>query len=258
MKTIILAGGLGTRIAEETESKPKPMVLIDDKPIIWHLMNIFSNQGFNHFAIALGYRGEAIKSWLRDLHEFDGSIQIETGTGKVTRLNKNSSVDWNVAAIETGLTTQTGGRIEKCMRLFPSERVMVTYGDGLGNVNLNNLIKFHEEQGKLATVTAVRPPARFGHIVLDDKLVSHFGEKNQMDAGWINGGFFVLEPEVINYILADDEAFETGALVRLVKEGQLSAYRHEGFWQPMDTLRERNELANLAKSPKRVWLNIKP
>ncbi len=258
MKTIILAGGLGTRISEETESKPKPMVLIDDKPIIWHLMNIFSSQGFNDFAIALGYRGEVIKRWLRDLHELDGSIQVETGTGKVTRLNQSSTIDWKVAAIETGLSTQTGGRIKKCMGRFPNERVIVTYGDGLGNVNIGNLIRFHEKQGKLATVTAVRPPARFGHLVLEDKLVSHFGEKNQMDAGWINGGFFVLEPEVAKYILADDEPFETGALVRLVKEGQLSAYRHEGFWQPMDTLRERNELANLAKSPKPVWLSIAP
>ena len=257
MKTIILAGGLGTRISEETENKPKPMVLIDENPIIWHLMNIYAQQGFSEFAIALGYRGDVIKRWLRDLHELAGSISVEISSGEVNRLDViGSHLNWKVMAIETGSETQTGGRIKQCMQRFPGERVMVTYGDGLGNVNLNKLLEFHKSQNRLATVTAVRPPARFGHMEIKNSTVSHFGEKNQMDAGWINGGFFVLEPEVIDYIESNEEPFETGALARLVKMGQLSAYCHNGFWQPMDTLREKNELTKLAKSSNRVWLNI--
>ncbi len=256
MKTIILAGGLGTRISEETQDKPKPMVMLDDKPIIWHLMNIYASQGHKDFVIACGYRGDVIKRWLKDLHDLDGDIEIDLASGKATRFEEATNIDWKVAAIDTGLKTQTGGRIKKCMQLYPTETFMVAYGDGLGSINIGKLLEFHRRQGRLATVTAVRPPARFGHMELSDDSVLHFGEKNQMDAGWINGGFFVLEPSVINYIHDENEPFETGALVRLVKEGQLSAFKHEGFWQPMDTLRERNELANLAKEDKPVWLSF--
>ena len=231
MKTIILAGGLGTRISEETETKPKPMVMLDDKPIIWHLMNIYAKQGFTDFIIATGYLGHVIHEWVDKLQS-----------------------PWSVKALDTGRDTMTGGRIRQCMEALGRERVLATYGDGLGNVDLNSLINFHEHQGRIATVTAVRPPARFGVLEASNGLVTHFGEKRQADAGWINGGFFVLEPEVLKYIRDDSEPFETGALPRLVADSQLSAYQHAGFWQPMDTLREKNELSEIAKLETPHWL----
>lgn len=254
MKVVILAGGLGTRLTEETESKPKPMVLIDDKPILWHLMNIFSIQGYNEFVLALGYRSDVIKRWLLDLNELDGNITIDTATKKVAHLDTNVQYSWNVTALETGLNTQTGGRIAQCMNAFPGERIIATYGDGLANVSIKKLIAFHESHGKLATVTAVRPPARFGYMHIENDEVVHFGEKNQSDAGWINGGFFVLEPEVAALVANDMEPFELGALPRLVEKNQLMAYYHSDFWQPMDTLREKQELARLAKATNPPWL----
>lgn len=231
MKVIILAGGLGTRISEETSDKPKPMVLLDDKPIIWHLMSIFAIQGFNEFVIAAGYKSEVIDAW-------------------VNKLNNS----WKVSVVDTGLETQTGGRIARCMKLFPTESMMVTYGDGLGNVNLRNLIDFHSHHGKKATVTAVRPPARFGVLQSENGVVKHFGEKNQADAGWINGGFFVLEPGVASYVDSDREPFETGALPRLVEEEELMSFHHGGFWQPMDTLREKQELVRYTQKKNFPWL----
>ena len=231
MKAIILAGGLGTRISEETETKPKPMVLLDDKPIIWHLMNTFANQGFTEFVIATGYLGNVIHDWVEKLNS-----------------------PWNIEAIDTGSETMTGGRIRKCMESIGQERVFVTYGDGLANINLEKLLNFHLHQDRLATVTAVRPPARFGVLESDNGLVTHFGEKRQADAGWINGGFFVLEPSVIEELHSNNEPFETGALPRLVKENQLMAYHHEGFWQPMDTLREKQELARYSEEVPPPWL----
>ena len=254
MKIIILAGGLGTRISEETENKPKPMVLIDDKPILWHLMNIFSLQGYSEFVLALGYRSDVIKRWLLDLNDLSGDIEIDTLGKKVIHLGKSRELSWRVTAIETGLNTQTGGRIAQCMRMFPGERVIATYGDGLANVNVEKLIQFHESHGKKATVTAVRPPARFGHMEFDGNAVIHFGEKNQSDAGWINGGFFVLEPEVESYIQGNSEPFESGALPSLVQEGELMAYYHDDFWQPMDTLREKQELTKLSQQTIPPWL----
>ena len=233
MKVIILAGGLGTRISEETETKPKPMVLLDDKPIIWHLMNIYATQGYDDFIIATGYKGEVISDWVD------------------TTLNEK----WKVKAFDTGPNTMTAGRIKKCMDLVPGERVMVTYGDGLGNVNIKKLINFHEVKGRKATVTAVRPPARFGVLETDDGLVKHFGEKNQADAGWINGGFFVLESDVANMISSDSDLFETNTLPALTEMNQLAAYGHEGFWQPMDTLREREILASYAQDSNPIWLD---
>jgi glucose-1-phosphate cytidylyltransferase len=232
MKVIILAGGLGTRISEETETKPKPMVLLDDKPIIWHLMNIYAIQGFNEFIIATGYKGEVIHNWV----------------------NKELKEKWDVTPLDTGAETMTGGRIRKCMELVPGERVMVTYGDGLGNVNIKKLIEFHEQKNKLVTVTAVRPPARFGVLETEDGLVKHFGEKNQADAGWINGGFFVLESNIAKMINSDLELFETNTLPFLTEMNQLAAYSHEGFWQPMDTLREKQILAQCATKTTPDWL----
>ena len=172
---------------------------------------------------------------------------------KIEKLNSN---DWKVTALETGLDSQTGGRVSKILTFLKNERVIVTYGDGLANVNINKLLEFHESHGKLATITAVRPPARFGYLELEDSTVTHFGEKSQLDTGWINGGFFVLEPEVINYIYSDTEPFEVGALPRLAKEKNLKAFMHSGFWQPMDTLRERNDLANMAKLNPPPWLKV--
>ena len=231
MKAIILAGGLGTRISEETSDKPKPMVEISGKPMLWHIMNIFAHQGILEFVIATGYKGEVIKDWIKTIAE-----------------------PWEIRALDTGLNTQTGGRIRECMKSVPGERVFATYGDGLGNVNLKNLIDFHEHQGKLATVTAVRPPARFGVLESENGLVTKFGEKNQADSGWINGGFFVLEPQVSKYVQDFSEPFETGALPRLVSEHELVSYHHNGFWQPVDTLREKLDLEKLALLNPPSWL----
>jgi glucose-1-phosphate cytidylyltransferase len=255
MKVVILAGGLGTRISEETENKPKPMVLIGDKPILWHLMNAFSQQGFDEFVLALGYRSDVIKRWLLDLNELDGDITIDTLNKVVSRLGSQSSNLWRVTALETGLNTQTGGRIARCMRAFPGERVIATYGDGLANIPVKELIKFHEAHGKLATVTAVRPPARFGHLNIEGSQVTHFGEKNQADSGWINGGFFILEPEVSEFITSDQDAFELTALPKLTQMKQLMAYQHDGFWQPMDTLREKQDLTKYAMQSPPPWLS---
>lgn len=256
MKVIILAGGLGTRISEETSDKPKPMVLIDDKPILWHLMNSFAVQGFDEFVLALGYRSDVIKRWLLDLNDLNGNIQIDTLKKNVTHLDQTTELSWKVTALETGLNTQTGGRIAKCMNSLKGGTVIATYGDGLANVPIQKLLEFHKSHGKLATVTAVRPPARFGYLQIDGNQVSHFGEKNQSDAGWINGGFFVLEPEVAKYVFSDDEPFESGALPRLVAENQLMAYHHDGFWQPMDTLREKQELTRFAQQKPPPWLEL--
>jgi glucose-1-phosphate cytidylyltransferase len=254
MKVVILAGGLGTRISEETENKPKPMVLIDDKPIIWHLMNIFSTQGYSEFILALGYRSDVIKRWLVDLNDLDGSIKIDTASGSITKITSTLSTNWTVHALETGLTSLTGERIRQCMEIFAGEKLIVTYGDGLGNISIKSLLDFHSNHGKLATVTAVRPPARFGYMQIENGQVSHFGEKNQADEGWISGGFFVLEPEVISYINNENESFESGAIPRLVSDNQLMAYQHTGFWQPMDTLREKQELTKMAQTSNPPWL----
>lgn len=256
MKVVILAGGLGTRISEETENKPKPMVLIDDKPILWHLMNIFSQQGFNDFVLALGYRSDVIQQWLLDLKEIDGGISVDPKSKTVEHSSNGTQQDWHVTPLETGLNTQTGGRIAQCMKEFPGERIIATYGDGLANISINELLNFHDSHGNLATVTAVRPPARFGHLHIDGDRVTHFGEKNQSDEGWINGGFFVLEPEVSSFVLNDSEPFEVGALPRLAKKGELRAFHHHGFWQPMDTLRERNELAAMALRNPPPWMSV--
>ena len=237
MKIIIIAGGLGTRISEETEDKPKPMVLINDKPIIWHLMNIFSLQGFNEFIISTGYKSEVIEDWVRRNQILDSNSNLM----RITTLN-------------TGLHTQTGGRISEVMKTIPEEEVIATYGDGLANISVKKLLDFHKAHGKLATVTAVRPPARFGYMKIDNNEVTHFGEKNQSDEGWINGGFFVLDPKVTKYIESIDEPFETGALVRLASTSNLMAYHHEGFWQPMDTLREKKGLEIEASLETPAWL----
>ena len=231
MKTIILAGGLGTRISEETENKPKPMVLIDKKPLLWHVMNIYASQGFDDFVIATGYKAEIIENWVSNLNS-----------------------QWRIIPVNTGLHTMTGGRIKQCIERFPEERYFVTYGDGVGNVDLRALLEFHIKNARLATVTAVRPPARFGVLDIENGVVRHFGEKSQTDAGWINGGFFVIESQVKDYIDENSDLFETGPLPKLTRDNQLSAFLHNGFWKPMDTLREKNELQELALSKSPPWL----
>jgi len=231
VKVIILAGGFGTRISEETENKPKPMVLLDNMPIVWHVMNIYATQGFTDFVIATGYRGEVIRDWV-----------------------KNLDTAWRVEALDTGLETQTAGRIRQAFECINEDTCLVTYGDGVGNVNIRELLEFHRHHGRLATVTAVRPPARFGVIQSSNGVVSEFGEKNQADAGWINGGFFVLEKRVLEKIESDSQPFESEVLPRLVHAKQLMAFHHKGFWQPMDTLREKNELATLAKTGTPPWI----
>jgi glucose-1-phosphate cytidylyltransferase len=240
MRVIIIAGGKGTRIMEETAVKPKPMVDINGKPMLWHIMNIFSLQGFNEFIISTGYLHEIIDVWIADSNHF-----------------YNSEGEKFVAqSLYTGEETQTGGRISKIMEQNPGEKFLATYGDGLANVSIKNLIAFHDSKSRLATLTAVRPPARFGYLNIDDGLVTRFGEKNQADEGWINGGFFVLEPEVTNYIESPEEPFETGALHKLTQQDQLSAYQHFNFWQPMDTLREKTDLEILSKLDVPPWLKF--
>ncbi len=231
MKAIILAGGLGTRISEETANKPKPMVEIAGRPILWHLMNIFAQQNVTEFIIATGYKGNVISDWIETLKD-----------------------PWQITALDTGEETQTGGRISECMKTIPGEKVFATYGDGLANIKLKSLLEYHDHQGKIATVTAVRPPARFGVLESQNGLVKRFGEKNQADSGWINGGFFVLEPQVTQFIKHLDEPFESGALPRLVEREELMSYHHNGFWQPMDTLREKQELEKLANQEPPPWL----
>lgn len=233
MKAVILAGGLGTRISEETGDKPKPMVLLAGKPVLWHLMKTFELGNITQFVIAAGYKSEVIKEWVSSL-----------------------KVDWEIDVLDTGLNTQTGGRLKVCMEKLRGERIIATYGDGLANVNIGKLIAFHERQERLATITAVRPPARFGVLKSDSGFVTHFGEKDQTDAGWINGGFFVLESEVRNFIKGDEDPFETGALPKLVADNQLAAFHHEGFWKPMDTLREKLDLEKFAQLPTPPWLEI--
>ena len=230
MKTIILAGGLGTRFSEETENKPKPMILINHQPILWHIMDIYASQGHSDFVIATGYKSEVIEDWIENL-----------------------DTDWKITAIDTGLNTQTGGRIKMCVEKYEDQEFFVTYGDGLGNVNLGNLTHFHNSNRALATVTAVRPPARFGYLELKDGLVTKFGEKNQLNEGWINGGFFLINRVVTNFILNDNEPFETGALPRLTEEGKFNAYQHDGFWLPMDTRNEQQAISQLSKQSPPPW-----
>jgi glucose-1-phosphate cytidylyltransferase len=231
MKLIILAGGYGTRISEETDSKPKPMITIGNKPMLEHIMNMYARFGFEDFVIAAGYRSESIFDWVK---------QFKT--------------KYNIDVLDTGLDTHTGGRIKQCMNFIGKRRVFVTYGDGLGNVNITNLLEFHAVHGKLATVTAVRPPARFGQLTLEGNKVTEFGEKQHSDGGWINGGFFVLEPAVHDWVENDLDAFESITLPRLAKSDELRAFQHDGFWQPMDTLREKNELEKLWSTGNPPWM----
>jgi glucose-1-phosphate cytidylyltransferase len=241
MKTVILAGGLGTRLSEETSARPKPMVEIGGMPILWHIMKIYGDAGFNEFVIALGYKAEVIKSFVLDYSRLRNSLTVELSGGEV-RVHDGEREDWTIHLIDTGLETQTGGRLKRLSRWLRDGTFMMTYGDGVAGLDINALVAFHRSHGRLATVTAVRPPARFGALELDGDLVGSFSEKPQAGEGWINGGFFVLEPQVLDYLEGDDTVFEHGGLERLAHDGQLAAYRHDGFWQCMDTLRDVRQL----------------
>jgi glucose-1-phosphate cytidylyltransferase len=253
MKVVILAGGLGTRLSEETEIKPKPMVEIGGKPIIWHIMKTYSTQGFNEFIVCLGYKGFLIKEYFANyfLHLSDVTIELSTGNIKV---HDCKSEDIKMTLIDTGIQTQTGGRIKRIGKYIGDESFMLTYGDGLADINIVDLLNFHRKNKKLATVTTVSPPGRFGALVLGkNNEVTKFEEKPLGDGGWINGGFFVLEPEVLNYIADDNTFWEREPMSNLAKNGQLSAFKHTGFWKPMDTLRDKTELENLWNSGKAPW-----
>jgi glucose-1-phosphate cytidylyltransferase len=255
MRTIILAGGRGTRIAEESASRPKPMVEIGGYPVLWHLMQIYASHGMRDFVVACGYKGHLIKEYFRDLLVLSNDFTVDLRTGELDVVD-GPRPDWRVSVVDTGLDTMTGGRIARLRSWVGGEAFMATYGDGLGNVDITALLAYHRAHGKLATVTAVRPPARFGGLVLDNGRVAEFSEKSQADAGWINGGYFVFEPGVLDYLGGDDSILEREPLERLATEGQLMAFRHEGFWQPMDTLREKEQLEALwsgGSAPWRTW-----
>jgi glucose-1-phosphate cytidylyltransferase len=256
LKVVILAGGLGSRLSEETSVKPKPMVTIGGQPVIWHIMQMYSHHGFKDFVVALGYRGDVIKEYFLRYRHYSSDLTVALGTGDVRVHDGAERPAWNVNLIDTGLQTQTGGRVKRLANWLEGERFMLTYGDGVGNINLAELLAYHRAHGRLATVTAVRPPARFGGLEFDGNMVRKFSEKPQIGEGWINGGFFVLEPAVLDYIQGDNTSWEREPLEKLAEDGQLVAYKHEGFWQAMDTLREVKILEDLWSSghpPWKVW-----
>lgn len=255
MKVVILAGGHGTRLAEETEIKPKPMVEIGDKPILWHIMKTYAHFGFEDFVIALGYKGEVIKKYIMDYCALSSDVTVKIKNGDVM-YHDAANLDWTVQLIDTGLHTMTGGRIKRIAPYVGNETFMLTWGDGVSDININELLAFHRSHGKLATLTAVRPPARYGHMRLNANVVQEFTEKPQTGEGWINGAFFVLEPQIFDYIDGDETQWEKEPMENLAKDGQLMAYRHSSFWQCMDTLREKYILENFWSSgnaPWKVW-----
>ena len=255
MKVVILAGGLGTRLVEETDVKPKPMVDIGGRPILWHIMKHYAHFGFKEFFIAMGYRGEHIKRFFMDYSSLNGNMTVDLARGTMER-HGGQLDDWIVHLMDTGLQSNTGGRVKRCELYLKSETFMTTYGDGVSDVDLQDLLQFHRSHGLIATVTAVRPPARFGGLIFDGHLVKQFTEKPQIGEGWINGGFLVFEPAVFNYLKDDNTNLETDVLEKLAAEGQLAAYRHERFWQCMDTLRDKRLLESLwqgGNAPWKVW-----
>ncbi|PZP35682.1 MAG: glucose-1-phosphate cytidylyltransferase [Roseateles depolymerans] len=252
MKAVILAGGLGTRLAEETSVRPKPMVEIGGKPVLWHVMKIFSHYGINDFVVCLGYKGYVIKEYFANyfLHMSDVTFDLAENRMEI----RDRHVEpWRVTLVDTGEHTMTGGRLKRVRQYLDDESFCFTYGDGLSDVDVGRLVQFHAQQGRMATVTAVQPPGRFGALDIEDQRITRFAEKPQGDGSWINGGFFVLEPQVIDYIGGDEVTWEREPLERLAAEGQLSAFAHRGFWHPMDTLRDKILLEDLWQTQRAPW-----
>lgn len=255
MKAVILAGGLGTRISEETSSRPKPMIEIGNRPILWHIMKIYSQHGINDFIVCCGYKGYVIKEYFANyfLHMSDVTFDMRSNKMEVLQ---NSAEPWRISLVDTGEATMTGGRLKRVRDYLGDEDFCLTYGDGVGDIDITALIAFHKEQGRLATLTAIQPPGRFGSLAFDGHKIQHFQEKPQGDGGWINGGFFVLSPKVIDYIEGDASVWEREPLETLAKQEQLIAWFHHGFWQPMDTLRDRKHLEELwasGQAPWKIW-----
>lgn len=254
MKVVILAGGFGTRISEESHLKPKPMVEIGGRPILWHIMKIYSYYGFNDFVICLGYKGYCIKEYFAHyfLHEADVTFDFRMPNQQY--VHHHHAEPWKVTLVDTGLHTMTGGRVKRIQQYIGSETFMLTYGDGVGDINIQQLIEYHKSHGKLATVTSVQPSGQFGALqITEENIVKGFQEKPQGDGGWVNGGFFVLQPEVFNYIDGDSTIFERAPMENLAKDGQLVAFKHNGFWHPMDTMRAKDNLEKLWQTDKAPW-----
>lgn len=251
MKAVILAGGFGTRLSEETMNQPKPMVRIGERPIIWHIMKMFEFYGVNEFIVCCGYKGYVLKEYFANyyLHNSDFTIDLKSNT---TEILSKQAEDWKITLVETGINTSTGGRLKRVRHLI-EDTFMMTYGDGVSDVNLRDLIQFHKQHGKHATVTAVQPPGRFGSIEFDGNKISDFAEKTKENAGWINGGFFVLEPSVFDRIAGDDIPWEAEPLHSLVRDEQLVAYKHSGFWKPMDTMRDKASLEEAWETGNAAW-----
>lgn len=254
MKAVILAGGYGTRLSEETGIKPKPMVEIGDRPILWHIMKIYSAHGINDFIICLGYKGHMIKEYFASyaLHRSDITFDLRNNNMQV---HQNGTEPWKVTLVDTGEKSMTGGRIKRIQKYIGNEVFSMTYGDGVSDINITELIEFHQKHKTLATLTAVKPPGRFGAFKLDgnESQISSFKEKPRGDGAWINGGFFILDPKVMDYIESDTSVWEKEPMERLAQDSQLSAYRHNGFWQPMDTLRDKMYLEDLWQSGSPPW-----
>ncbi len=255
LETIILAGGLGTRLAEETGLRPKPMIEIGGRPILWHIMSIYAAHGYKRFIVACGYKGEVIKEYFSNFFLRNSDLAIDLKAGRC-EAEQSALPDWSIRLIDTGLHTMTGGRLLRLKKRVGAGTFMLTYGDGVADINIADLVQFHRSHGRLATITAVRPPARFGGLELSSSKVMRFTEKPQVGEGWINGGFFVFEPGVMDFLEDDQTVLERGPLERLADAGELMAFRHEGFWQPMDTIREKSQLETLWASgtaPWKVW-----
>ena len=252
MRVVILAGGMGTRLQEETTTRPKPMVEIGGKPILWHIMKHYAHFGCNDFYLALGYMGDFIKNYFLDRYNLAGNLSIDFTKGSVKRTEVEAD-RWSVNLIDTGVQTMTGGRLLRMRRWLCDGTFMLTYGDGVSNVDVTKLLAFHRRRGKIATVTAVRPPARFGGLTIEDGIVNCFTEKSVKGEGWINGGFLVFEPAIFDYLSNDTESLEMDALNRVAADGQLAAFEHDGFWQCMDTLRDKHYLEHLWQSGNPPW-----
>lgn len=254
MKVVILAGGLGSRISEESVFKPKPMVETGGKPILWHIMKIYSHYGFNDFVILCGYKGYLIKEYFINYYRHMSDLTVDLNNNSIT-YHKNLAEPWKVTLLDTGLETMTGGRIKRARDYIGDETFMLTYGDGVADIDLSELLEYHKKKNKLLTMTAVQPEGRFGALVMDENhIVNSFQEKPKGDGAWINGGFFVCEPQIINYIEGDNTIFERDPLEKLAKDGQINAFKHRDFWKPMDTLRDKNQLEKLIEEGKAPWI----